>query len=138
MMNSLNTMRSIPPAMIPEEQLNTMKMALMHGDAHAQAEGKKPSAAGAGPARSKRTKQLQPLTQQLTQASQVFQQILNNRTKAQASAAAAGTGAQPPSFTGAAGATAPTPPHHGLGVGGIPHVPLNPTPNPASLAGIPA
>lgn len=137
-MASLNTMRSMPPAVIPEQDLNTMKLALMHGDAHAQAENKKPSSASAGPARTKRTKQLQPLMQQLSQAHQVFNQLLDNRTKAQAANAAAGTGQMPPSFTGAAGAQPPTPPHHGLGVGGVPHVPLNPAPNPSSLAGIPA
>lgn len=136
-MASLNTMRTLPPAMIPEQQLSTMKLALMHGEAHAQAEGKKPTGAGVGPARSKRTKQLQPLVQQLKEASNAFDQLLDNRGKAQAAAAAGGTGPQPPSFTGAAGMTPPVPQHHNVGLGGVPHAPVPSTANPASAIGIP-
>lgn len=136
-MSSLNTMRTMPPDIIPEEQLNTMKLALMHGEAHVQAENKKPSGAGVGPARSKRTKQLQPLAQQLTQANGVFNQLLDNRGKEQASAAASGAGPQPPSFTGPAGAMAPRPPHHAMGLGGIPHMEAPSGPNVASATGIP-
>jgi len=133
---SLNTMRQVPPEVIPEQDLNTMKLGLLHGEAHAQAESKKPSTGMAG--RTKRTKQLQPLVQQLTQANQAFSQILENRSKAQAQAAMMGNGAQPPTYTGSAGNTAPIPPHAEHGLGGVPHSLPPTTPNPAGVTGIPA
>jgi hypothetical protein len=135
---SLNTMRSIPPQVIPEQELNTMNLALMHGDAHAQSEDKKPSSTKAGPARTKRTKQLQPLVQQLTQAHQVFTQILDARSKAQAAAAAQGAGPMPPGYTGAAGAQPPVPPHANRGLAGAPGGPPPQAPNPAAMTGISA
>lgn len=139
-MSSLNTMRSLPPQMIPEGDLNTMKLGLMHGEAHAQAESKKPSSSSAGPARSKRTKQLQPLVQELKQASKIFEQILDERSKAQAAGAAAGIGPQPPGFTGPLGVQPPLPPHAApqLGLGGRPAQLPEPKPNPDSVVGIPA
>jgi hypothetical protein len=131
---ALNTMRSVPPEVIPEQELNTMKLALIHGEAHAQAENKKASGPKAG-GRAKRTKELQPLVQQLKGAQQAFEQIVDNRSKAQAAAAAASPFApQPPGANGA-------PPPHGSqqhGIGGVPNQMPPPTANPASVTGIPA
>jgi hypothetical protein len=135
---SLNTMRSVPPEVIPEQELNTMNLALMHGDAHAQAEDKKPSSTKAGAARTKRTKQLQPLVQQLKEAHQVFTQVLDARSKAQAAQAAAGTGPQPPGYTGGGPPQPPVPAHANRGLGGIPGGPPPPGANPAAMTGIPA
>lgn len=120
--SSLNTMREMPPEIIPEQDLSTMQLALLHGQAHAQAENKKSTAATAG-GRAKRTKELQPLQQQLQQAEQVFGQILDNRSKSQAMAAAAGHGALPPSHTnppspGGIQFQTPVPPNVRRGLGG--------------------
>jgi hypothetical protein len=93
----LNTMRQMPPEVIPESDLNAMKLAMMHGDAHVQAENKKPTGPKAGPT-GRRSKQLRPLAQGVDQAKKVFEQILDARTAAQARQAGAG-GPQPPSFT---------------------------------------
>jgi hypothetical protein len=133
--SSLNTMRTIPPEVIPEQDLSCMQLGLLHGEAHVQAENKKSTAATAG-GRSRRTKELQPLQQQLTQAGQVFSQILDARSKAQAMAAAAGTGVMPPSHTGPAAAAPPQPPNAARGIGGIPQLPPS-QPNPAAATGIP-
>lgn len=136
-MGSINTMRSIPPQLIPEQELNTMKLGLLHGQAHMEAENKKSSGVAAG-GRGKRTKQLQPLAEQLTQANQAFEQILNNRSKAQAAAAAAGSGPQPPAFTGPQAAQPPVPPHAaGLGGGGAPTPSMLPPAPTGGLTGPP-
>jgi hypothetical protein len=94
----LNTMRQMPPEMIPEEDLNAMQLAITHGQAHIEAENKKPSGPKAG-ANGRRAKQLKPLAQGVDQASKVMNQILDARSQAQARNAAAGIGGQPPSFT---------------------------------------
>jgi hypothetical protein len=94
----LNTMRQIPPDQIPESDLNAMKLAIMHGQAHVEAENKKPSGPKAG-AQGRRSKQLQPLAQGVKQAQQVFEQILDGRAQAQANNAKLGIGGAPPSFT---------------------------------------
>jgi hypothetical protein len=92
---ALNTMRSIPPDMIPENDLNAMKLTILHGSAHVQAEEKKSSSPNQG-GRAKRTKELQPLAQQMKTAEQIFDKILDARTKAQAQKAGVPNGQIPP------------------------------------------
>jgi hypothetical protein len=137
---SLNTMRSIPPEVIPEQDLNTMKLALMHGEAHVQAENKKNASIKSG-GRGKRTKEMQPLAAQLTEANKVFEGILNNRAKAQAAQAMANPmnpQMQPPAHTMPGGMRAPLPPGAQHGVGGLPTSLPPATPNPAPQTTIPA
>jgi len=137
-MGSLNTMRSIPPEVIPEQDLNTMNLALLHGQAHVQAENKKSSSVKSG-GKGKRTKEMQPQVQQLTSAQQIFEQILNNRSKAQAAAAQANPMApRPPIHTFPGHGGAPMPPGATRGIGGMPGALPPAAPNPAPQASVPA
>lgn len=118
----LNTMRQMPPEAIPETDLNAMKLALMHGDAHVEAENKKPTGPKAG-AQGRRTKQLQPLKGGIDQAKKVFNQVLDARTQAQSQQAASGLGALPPNYTRTGQGGPPLPegmerPRVGAGMGG--------------------
>lgn len=94
----LNTMRQMPPEVIPESDLNAMKLAIMHGQAHVEAENKKPTGPNAQPG-GRRSKMVKPLAQGVQQAKKAFDQILDARSEAQARQAAAGVGGGPPSFT---------------------------------------
>src|SRR5215475_26468 len=135
LMGSLNTMRSIPPEVIPEEMLNTMKLGLMHGEAHVQGENKKSSTPSGG--KTKRTKQLQPLAQAISEVGKGFQQIIENRSKAQAMAAASGQGPMPPGYTNPDQmGRAPIPAHSQLGLAGAPMAQPPPMPNPAAVTGV--
>jgi hypothetical protein len=104
----LNTMRQMPPEQIPDSDLNAMKLAFMHGDAHVAAENKKPSGPKAG-ANGRRTKAMKPLAQGLEQGKKVINQILDARSQAQARMAAAGAHPMPPSYTNPGAVQPPVP-----------------------------
>jgi hypothetical protein len=107
----LNTMRQMPPALIPEQDLNAMNLAIMHGKAHLDAEMQKQGG--------KRSPITRPLQAGMQAAEKTFQQILEKRSQAQAQAAAQGTGPAPPAFT-RPGARPPGPP---LAAGNLPPPP---------------
>jgi hypothetical protein len=121
----INTMRQIPPEVIPENDLNAMNLAITHGKAHVEAENKKPSGVKAGP-RGRRTKQLQPLAQGVDAAEKAMNQILDARAQAQMKNALAG-GQQPPHWTNPALQAPPGPP--GIRPGGN-----APSPGPSPVA----
>jgi hypothetical protein len=127
----LNTMRGMPPQQIPDNDLNAMNLAIMHGRAHVEAENKKPTGVKAG-ARGRRTKALQPLAQGLDAAEKAFNGILDGRAKAQMQDAMSGAGGPPPAFTSPAFRPAPVPPGVRPALGGA-----GPAMNPGGSAAAP-
>jgi hypothetical protein len=127
----LNTMRQMPPEVIPENDLNAMNLAITHGKAHVEAENKKPTGVKAGP-RGRRSKQLQPLAQGVDAAEKTLNQILDARAQAQTKAAMSGGGGPPPAFTSPAFRPAPVPPGVRPALGGA-----GPAMNPGGSAAAP-